>query len=205
MKKTLLLIAVALFLSGAAYSQFALGLKLGYNANKLSTNIDTVKTQFNSGFHVGVWTHIGKRLYFAPELNYTMSGAIFQDDGAASLKGWKQKINIGSVNVPLLLGFKIMHSGLITWRIELGPEVSFVVNKKIKDETSIIGPIEDADIKNTNWYIMGGTGIDVLFLAFDIRYKYSLNNIIAEVENSSFDAHNGMFLVSVGFKIFGKK
>lgn len=205
MKKILLLLTVAFFLSGATYSQFALGVKLGYNANKLSTNLDSIKSQFNHGFHVGVWSHLGKRFYVAPEILYSMSGAIFSEDGDPSLTGWKQKITIGSVDVPVMLGFKIVHSKAITWRIELGPEASFTINKKIKEESSVTGPITESSLKDVNWYIMGGTGIDVLFLAFDIRYKYGLNAMIEDVQNWQFDSHNGMFLISVGFKIFGKK
>ena len=205
MKKLLLLLVASLMISGAAYSQFALGLKVGYNANKLSASSDSIKSQINHGFHLGVYTHIGKRLYFAPELLYSFSGAVFSEEGTASLNGWKQKITIGSVDVPLLLGFKIIHSKVLTWRIELGPEASFTVNKTIKEETSVTGPITTSSLKDVNWYIMGGTGVDVLFLAFDIRYKYGLNKMITDAQNWQFDSHNGMFLISVGFKIFGKK
>ena len=74
MKKTLLVFAIAMFATQFSYGQFALGVKIGYNANKLSTNLDTVKSQFNSGFSVGIFTRIGKRFYVAPELLYTMSG-----------------------------------------------------------------------------------------------------------------------------------
>ncbi|MFH1296285.1 MAG: porin family protein [Bacteroidota bacterium] len=205
MKKIFIFMAFALFAANVSFGQFALGVKIGYNANKLSTNLDSIKTQFNSGFHVGIWTHLGKRIYVAPELLYTMSGAVFNDEGKLSTKNWKQKITIGTLDIPVLLGFKIIHSDALTWRIELGPAVSFIVNKKIKEINSVVGPITTADIKNTNWYIEGGTGIDVLFLAFNIRYKYGLNKMIQDAQNWTFDSHNGMFLVSVGFKIFGKK
>lgn len=204
MKKVLLLLVGSLMISGAAYSQFALGVKLGYNANKLSTNIDTVKSQFNSGFHVGVWTHIGKRFYFAPELVYSLSGAVFSEDGSLTVNKWKQKVTIGSLDIPLLLGFKLIHSDVLTWRIELGPEASFTINENISDKEGA-GPLTTGDFSNVNWYVEGGTGIDVLFLAFNIRYKYGLNKMITDVQNWQFDSHNGMFLVSVGFKILGKK
>lgn len=156
MKKVLLIFAIALFAADMSYGQFALGLKVGYNANKLSTNLDTVKSQFNSGFHVGIWTRIGKRFYVAPEVQYTMSGAVFTGSGNLSTSNWKQKITIGSVDVPLLLGFKIIHSDVISWRIELGPEASFITNKKIEDENSVTGPITEASLSSVNWYIMGG-------------------------------------------------
>ena len=210
MKKIVLLIAFALGVSAFSYGQFALGVKLGYNANKLSTNLDTVKTQFNSGFHIGVWTRIGKRFYVAPELQYTMSGSVFTNEGNLSTNNWKQKITIGSLDVPVLVGFKIIHSDFITWRIELGPEASFVVNKKVKDENSVLGPIKESSLSSVNWYVIGGTGIDILFLKLDIRYQYGFNQLIKDVQTSgsttaSFDSKNQMFVVSLGFKIFGKK
>lgn len=210
MKKTALLLLFAFFATGLSYGQFALGIKLGYNANKLSTNLDTVKSQVNSGFHVGVWTRIGKRLYVAPELQYSMSGAVFTNEGNLSTNNWKQKIKIGSVDVPVLVGFKIIHSDFITWRIELGPQASFNVSKKVEDMNSVTGPITESSLSSMSWYVLGGTGIDILFLKLDIRYQYGLNQLIKDVETSgstsaSFDTKNQMFVVSLGFKIFGKK
>lgn len=95
MKKLVLFFAFALLISAASYGQFALGVKVGYNTNKLSTNLDTVKSQANNGFHVGVWARFGKRFYISPELKYTMSGALFTNEGKLSANNWKQKITIG--------------------------------------------------------------------------------------------------------------
>ena len=210
MKKIVLLIVFALGVSAWSYGQFALGIKLGYNANKLSTNLDTVKSQFNSGFHVGAWTRFGKRLYLAPELQYTMSGAVFTNEGNLSTNNWKQKITIGTLDIPVLVGYKIIHSDYITWRVELGPQASFVVNKKVKDENSVTGPITESSFSNMAWYVLGGTGIDILFLKLDIRYQYGLNQLIKDVQTSgstsaSFNTNNQVFVISLGFKILGKK
>jgi hypothetical protein len=205
MKKILFFFAIIMLATQVSYGQFALGVKLGYNASKLSTNVDTIKSQVNSGFHIGIWTHLGKRLYFAPELLYTFSGTIFSSEGNVVTKDWKQKVTVGSVDIPLLLGFKIIHSSVITWRVEVGPEVSFVTNKKVKEMGTITGPITGANINTANWYVLGGTGIDVLFLTFDIRYQYGLNQFVKDVQNSGLKSTNSLFLVSVGFRIFGDK
>lgn len=205
MKKAILILLLALGATGVSYGQFALGVKLGYNANKLSTNLDSIKDQFNSGFHIGVWSRIGKRLYVAPELQYTLSGAVFTNEGNVSTNNWKQKITLGSLDVPVLVGFKIIHSDFITWRIELGPEASFIVNKKVEDVNSVTGPIQEASLSTVNWYVLGGTGVDFLFLKFDVRYQYGLNQLIKDVGNYQFDTKNQMFVISLGFKIFGKK
>jgi hypothetical protein len=205
MKKIIFLLIFAFFAAELSFGQFALGVKLGYNANKLTTDLDSIKSQFNSGFHVGVWSRFGKRFYVAPELQYTMSGAVFTNEGNLSTNDWSQKITIGTMDIPVMVGFKIIHSDFITWRIELGPQASFVVNKKIKDENSVVGPITESSLNSMNWYVMGGTGVDFLFLKFDIRYQYGLNKLIEDVGNYQFDTKNQMFVVSVGFKILGKK
>jgi len=205
MKKIVFVFSIVLFITEFSYGQFALGFRVGYSGNNLTTNIDSVKSRFNSGFHVGIFTRIGRRLYFAPELLYTMSGGIFNDKGNVSTSGWNQKITVGSMDIPLLVGFKIIHSKVITWRVELGPEASFVINKKIKDEETITGPITKSDINTANWFIMAGTGIDVLFLSLDVRYQYGLNQMIRDAGNYSFNTNNSLIAVSLGIKIFGKK
>lgn len=208
MKKILLLFIVSLVLSAFTYSygQFALGIKLGYNGTKITTNIDSIKSNFNSGFHIGAWAHIGKRLYLTPEFLYSMSGSVFTKEGNLDIHDWKQKITVGSIDIPLMLGFKIIHSGALTWRIELGPEVSFVVNKKVSDEGSTsVPPITTDNIKSANWYVLGGTGVDVLFLTFDVRYKYGLSQLITDVNNYTLNTNNSQLLISVGFRIFGDK
>jgi len=74
---------------------------------------------------------------------------------------------------------------------------------------SVTGPIESADLKKANWFIMAGTGINVLFLSLDVRYQFGLNQMIQDVSvdnvTYAFDTKNSMILVSLGFKIFGKK
>ena len=206
MKKILLLFAFAFCVSSFSYGQFALGLKLGYNGSKLTTNVSTIKSDFNSGFHVGVWAHFGKRFYFAPEVLYCMSGGVFSSNGSVTShdSSWSEKITIGSLDVPLMVGFKIIHSDFITWRVELGPEVSFTMNKKIT--TDDLNPkIQASDINTANWYVLGGTGIDFLFLTFDVRYKYGLSQLISDASSQTFDAKNNVFLISLGFRIFGSK
>jgi hypothetical protein len=205
MKKAILLILIAILTSGVSFGQFALGVKLGYNGNKLTTDLDSVKSQFKSGFHIGAWTRFGKRLYLAPELQYAFSGGVFTEQVGDIATGWKQKVTIGSLDIPVLVGFKIIHSKFITWRIELGPQASFIVNKKIEDVNTVLGPIEEADLNTATWYILGGTGIDILFLKFDIRYQYGLNKLIEDAGGYQFDTKNQMVVISLGFKIFGKK
>jgi hypothetical protein len=208
MKKLIVVLIILLTAFGASeqsYAQFDLGLKIGYNASKLSTDIDSIKSSMNSGFHIGAFARIGKRVHLQPEFYYTLSGATFENLGLNTVNDWKQKVTVGTLDIPVLIGFNIIQSKVLTWRIMVGPEVSFLVNSKIED-VSLTGPIEKSDLRTTNWNLQVGTGIDVLFLTLDIRYQTGLNSLINDVTGTDgkvypVNSKGNFFVVSVGFKI----
>jgi len=201
----LIIFVAALFAAEQSFAQFDFGLKLGYNASKLSTNIDTIKSTMSSGFHVGAFARIGKRVHLQPEFYYTLSGATFENLGVGTVNDWKQKVTVGTLDIPVLIGFNILQTKVLKWRIMVGPEASFVVNSKIQD-VSLTGPIEKSDLRTTNWFIQAGTGIDVLFLTLDIRYQAGLNSLLNDVTASNgkvyaVNSKGNVFVVSLGFKI----
>ncbi|MCX6247715.1 MAG: porin family protein [Bacteroidetes bacterium] len=203
--KKFVLIVIALFcLTGISFGQFTLGFKAGYNGNKLATSLSSVESHYGNGFHIGIFTRVGKRLYFAPELIYTFSGGAFTNDSTDGT--WtKQKFTVGSLDIPLLAGFKIINSSFLKWRVELGPVASFVVNKKVKNFNDLTGPVESASFNTANWMIMAGTGIDFLFITLDIRYEYAFSSLIKDAANYNFDTHNNFIMVSLGFKLMGNE
>jgi hypothetical protein len=201
----LFLLITLIFTSEQSYAQFDLGLKIGYNASKLNTNIDSIKSSMSSGFHVGAFARIGKRVHLQPEFYYTLSGATFENLGINTVNDWKQKVTVGTLDIPVLIGFSIIQSKILKWRIMVGPEASFVVNSKIED-VSLTGPIEKSNLNTVNWYIQAGTGIDVLFMTLDIRYQAGLNSLINDVTGNNgtvypVNSKGNLFVVSLGFKI----
>jgi len=207
MKKIILLFALLFFSAGVTFGQFNFGLKVGYNASKLHTGLDSIKSSFNSGFHFGAFFRlgIGKKVYIQPEAYYTMQGGIFQNNVSNTVDNWKQKVTVGTLDIPVLVGFKIINLKVVNWRIMAGPMVSFVVNSKIKD-VSLVGPIENSDISKLNWYVQAGTGFDVLFLTLDVRYQIGLSQMIKSAQDTkglsyNLNATNNMWVVSLGFKI----
>ena len=197
MKKVLLFIL--LFVAAEfTFGQLTIGIKVGYDAAKLSTNIDSITSNFKSGFQIGAFARVGKRFFLQPEIYYTTQGGVF----TSNTSSWKQNIKIGSLDVPVLVGFKLLKQGdFIIVRIMAGPLASFVVNKSIEDAGGIDGPIEDADLNSVNWAIQAGAGLDVWKLTLDVRYQIGLNQMLKSVENYSFNSYNNVWNVSLGFKI----
>jgi len=196
MKKYLILFVFVLS-SAIVFGQFTIGPKVGYNASKLSTNLDTVSSTFKSGFQIGVFVRIGKKFYVQPELYYTTQGGVFE----SNTNNWQQKVSIGSLDIPLLVGFKLLNAKVVNLRILAGPLASFVVNKSVKDAGGILGPIETADLNSINWAIQAGAGLDVLFMTLDVRYQIGLNNLIKDINNATINSKNSVWVVSLGFKI----
>lgn len=195
--KKILFLFIFLLSAEFMFGQFNFGVKAGYNASVLSSNYDAVKSSFNSGFHVGVFARVGKRLYVQPEVYYALQTSMFSDEGST----WKEKVTIGSMDIPLLLGFKIIKSKPVNLRLMAGPVASFVVNRKIKELGDVTGPLQEADIHNLNWGIQAGAGLDILFLTLDVRYQVGLNNVIKEVQTKAWNSKNNIWVVSLGFKI----
>jgi hypothetical protein len=211
MKKTiiaLIILTVALFTSKQTSAQFNFGIKAGYNASNLSSSYDSISSALSSGFHAGVFARIGKRVHLQPELYYTVYGSSYENIGVKTISNWKQKVTVGTLDIPLLIGFDIIKSKMLKWRIDVGPAISIVLNSKIDD---IYGPgaITTSDLNKANWYIQAGTGIDVWFLTLDIRYQAGLNSLISNVNSLTYtnqvytiDTKGNLFLVSLGWKIF---
>ncbi len=197
--KKILFLAIFLLSAEVMFGQFSFGLKLGANFAKLSSNIDSMIPSNKAGFQVGAFARFGKKFYFQPELYYSLGGGTMAGDST----DWKQAITVGSVDVPVLVGFKLLNAKVVNLRILAGPMVSFVTNTKIKDLNDITGPINSADINNVNWAVQAGAGLDVLFLTLDVRYQWGLNNIISGLSNSTaaLDSKANTWIISLGFKL----
>jgi hypothetical protein len=197
---------IFLLISGLTFAGLDFGIKAGYNANKLSANIDSVSSQFKSGMLLGVYLRFGKRFYVQPELYYSIQGAQYALNDPANKGSWSQKVTIGSIDIPVLLGFKIIKGEKINLRINAGPQVSFVTNSQVKDLNDLIpGPLTGSSVNPVNWYIQAGLGVDLWFLTVDVRYLGGLNEVISTVEQGTqtwnFNSKNNVFQLSLGVKI----
>ena len=88
----------------------------------------------------------------------------------------------------------------------MGPAVSFVTNKTVKDmNPDWLGPLTKSSINSLNWYIQAGFGLDFWLLTLDLRYQGGLNEMIRTVQQGSqnwnFSSKNNIFQLSLGFKI----
>lgn len=195
--KKLILLSATLIIGSVAFAQipgFSLGPKIGATFSKYTTDKDQIKEEMKNTFFFGAFARLGKKVYLQPELLVmSRNGVLIDQNTPESQIGLK----ISTLDVPLLLGIKVLDLKAANVRVMAGPVASFVINKKITrenwDET-----FTNDDIKNAIWGLQFGAGVDVLFLTLDVRYEIGLSDV-SKLEN--FSLRNNMFTVGLGFKL----
>jgi hypothetical protein len=177
--------AMALLLTaGTANAQTAdLGVKAGVNFGSLRTNAETVSgASGKTGLHVGLFARTGGNFYFQPELNFSTFGGEYVYDGETNEPMFRQ------LNIPLMAGYKLIDNGQVNFRVSLGPDVNFNLNKPDAPTGT--------DYKR---FSVGGVlnaGVDMGRVTFDARYSLGLTTV-----HEALDQRPGVFSLSVGFKI----
>lgn len=168
---------------------FDLGLKAGINSSKISTDISDYTPQTINRFLVGAFARVNLgRIYIQPEAYYNSKGGEYIDKVNSSTVN---KFDLHTVDVPALLGLKIIDQKALNLRIMAGPVFSFLTDKSAK------GQFTEDNLKNSFFGWQYGAGVDFLFLTLDARMESYAKNF-----DPNFDTKNGTFVISLGVKLF---
>jgi hypothetical protein len=204
MKKIVFFLSL-MFISSLAFSQLGLGIKGAFTMSQLSTDIDDYTNAMKAGYQFGAFVRIGDKLHLQPEAYFTAkSGELESESG-----NFKQSFTFNTIDVPVLLGYKILDPPAFNVRLQAGPVASFVASKSISFTNN--GIEEEAtdeqkdSFKNVNWGLQMGAGVDFLFVNDDVRYELGLSNMYDKpsdaLAGSPDKFNNNVFFISVGWKI----
>jgi hypothetical protein len=182
MKKIILLSAM-IFSIIFTYSQgINLGVKVGYNStltlNDLHYNTQKFEHEFFGNMHFGGFFRFNfDKLYLQPELLYSMQRKDYDltiVDNDIDMSAFNNLVKIKTIDVPVLLGYKLLDAKAVNLRAFVGPKFRFNtgLSDKIKDET-VDGIV--TDFKKAVLGFETGVGIDVFMFTLDVRYSYSGN------------------------------
>jgi len=218
--KKIMIMAVLLLTVSFTNAQLNLGIKASYSSslgmNNLNSvangtyNLNSVKSDLDNGFEVGGFARIGiSAFYFQPELlyafgkkDYTQS---FVDESDNSVT-YKKHVKISNVDVPLLVGLKLLDLKVVNFRVFAGPKLRFNAGSSL-DFTAASGESFNTDnlqkdIKGAQLGLVTGVGVDFLMLTLDLRcniikdmYQTKLNNVTLD------DVRGNNFEISLGWKI----
>jgi hypothetical protein len=193
MKKYILSVALLVITIAGAKAQASLGIKGGINLSKI--NRDDLTESTVTGYQVGLYGRLGNNLYLQPELYLGSRGSEFETTVAGVTA--KSKVRFTTLNVPLLIGTKIVNAGTINVRAMVGPVYSYNLDKNTNAANNASGAINDfGDYKNSTLGFQAGAGVDIGSINVDLRYEGGLTKI-----NEKYGQRANLWALSVGFKI----
>lgn len=186
--------AILLFGVGETQAQASIGLKGGLNMSSLN-GLDPVNfdSKYKTGYHLGAFAniHFGKKLSIQPELIYSTQGGSI-DNGLQV-----QDIEMDYFNVPVMLRY----SGSAGFYLEAGPQFGFSSGEV--DWKDLDGSMKKSDLS-----ICGGIGYlgSLLPVGAGLRYNYGIatSGEITNATEENSDFKNGVFQLSIYWRIFGK-
>jgi hypothetical protein len=212
MKKIILAIVLSIIpFVVFAQGPISFGPKIGWNSDRLTTDYTHYVKDAKSGLQGGVFLSIYlHRLYFQPEAYFSLKRGALQTSfgdpfNPGSTLNVSQSVNLQSIDVPLLLGFKVLDLKLLRFRVWGGPVASFLLNKEYT--LSINGEnksdrITREDFRKATWSGQVGAGLDLLMLTFDIGYEFAINSFLTISSLDDFNLRNNLFYCSIGWRLF---
>jgi len=209
MRKTILTFTLmTLVLSTFAQLPFAIGIKGGINSTKITTdnysvgnlNYSNFKSDAKSGYNLGVFARLGTKIYLQPELLYCVRNS--ESHSVAGNVTITQNIKMKTIQVPLLLGIKVLDLKLASVRAFTGPAMSYAMGGSDVTYTNVTGGLGDPkNYKNNIWDWQLGAGVDVGPIVVDVRYEWGLSNTSSgNVNQVGFVNKGNTLTFSLGFK-----
>lgn len=208
MNKKLLafLFVLAFAKANVSFSQFSLGIRGGVNFSQLKTDFKTQSFGDNlqqsldtkTGYVGGIYARIGNKFFIQPELIFSAKGGNINILPTSGSTSQTVAIDYSSIDVPLLIGFK-----LGPLRLNAGPMASFIVSSDGLDEalkkySSNLGE----SFKNAAYGYQAGGGLDIGSLSVDLRYEGSLSEISGlNSSNINFSQKGNLWQLTLGLKI----
>jgi hypothetical protein len=192
MKKYILSIALLIASVAASRAQSTIGIKGGINFSKINT--DNIKESSVTGYQAGVFARLGDGLYLQPEVYLGSRGGKFEGSSSGNSASANGKVTFTTLNVPLLLGTKLVSAGPISVRAMAGPIYSY----NLSENNNVNSALQDfGKYKNSTLGYQVGAGVDIGNITADLRYEGGLTKI-----NENYGQRANLWALSVGFKIF---
>jgi hypothetical protein len=190
---------VLLFLTGTVFAtanaQIQFGVKAGANLASLNgSGVTGAKTKLD--FNAGILASIKVPGSFSiqPEVIYSGQGAKL-----TSFNGLEEKVNLGYINVPVLLKYHFP-LGLFA---ETGPQFGFLLSAKSKIGSTSADYKSYVNSTDFSWAFGVGYMIPIVKLGVDARYNLGITDA-AKNSSTTGSFKNNIFQVGV-FYLFGGK
>jgi hypothetical protein len=186
-----------LLISGALMSQpiFNLGLKAGLNNSKVTFRTSEFTTESVTKAHFGAFARLGwGMLYLQPEAYYSAKGGRVIDSNTTAL-GRITQFDFNNIDIPLLLGVRVLDGRVANLRAMAGPVLSFMLSQKIEPQYLLTPQF----YKDNYVGFQYGLGVDFGNMFLDARMEHGATTLYAQPARG-FNGRNQTFMLTFGFK-----
>jgi len=220
--KKIFIVGVLLLSVALVQAQLNFGIKAGYNSSLTFENatsvtnggydLSSVKAEMWNNFHAGLFARVflGKMVYIQPELLYSIQKKEYKVSITDALNPsgitLDKFANISTVDVPLLVGVRLLNLKVANLRVFAGPKLRFNAGSSLDFKNVTGGTFNTSsllsDVKKAQLGLEIGAGIDVLMLTLDARY-----NLIGDMYNTKLadlsiqNLPSNTFVISLGWKL----
>lgn len=188
------ILLILLSTSLMAQPSFNLGVEGGFHSSKITADLNEYNAESISKAHIGAFARLGfGRIYLQPEAYYSSKGG----ELSSNMLDNATKFDFNSVDVPVLLGVKVIKGAVANVRIMGGPVFSFVTSKDVSGDTRFTTQY----FKDNYFGYQYGLGVDFWNFFIDARLEHGTNSLYVYPGDPSLNSQNRTFLVTLGFKI----
>ena len=179
---TAILLTIGVVTVKAQTGDITLGVKAGVSISTLKTGLNAITDKSGKvGINAGIFARTGDDLYFQPEVNF----ASFSDKYSFNAKTYDAKFRM--INVPLLVGYKLVKNKDMNFRISAGPDLYYNLKKPVAPT--------GYDYKKFSAGAAADAGVDIGNITLDARYSLGLSKV-----NKDLGQKANIFSFGVGFK-----
>lgn len=177
-----LFLAVTGSVKAQSQTGLTFGVKAGINLATLANGlIDMSDKKGKVGINAGAFARVGNRVYFQPEINYVTFSNTYNFNSNT------HEVKFKDLNVPLMVGYRIIDSENLILRISAGPDLYY----NLKNQVSPV----DSKYKRTSIGGILNTGVDLGNFTIDASNSIGFTKL-----NKDFGQKPNIFSLSVGYK-----
>lgn len=204
MKKLILLTVLVFAFNFANAQKVKYGVKAGLNiANAIISEDGAPSTSSVTSFHVGGFAeiNISKKLFFQPELVYSMQGTNFSlpVDVNGTVYSTNNTFKLSYINIPLMFKYYPQEK----FYFEAGPQIGLLTSAKLEVEVAGYGSnTQDAKelFKSSDFGLNFGLGYNFTKrVTSNVRYNLGLSNIADTESGDNSTIKNSVFSISLGY------
>ena len=202
---SLFICVIALTASAQLASPISLGVHAGWASTKINVSDlsynglkSSVKESASGGYMMGVFARINLgKLYIQPALDYSVKKGKIEipESQLAGAKMIASDLEYSSIDIPILLGYKIIKLPFMNVHIYAGPVASFSTKELSLTDVRFKTLDENIDPDRAIWNIKLGAGVEIWKLNIDFDYEKGLKNF-----SKDFKAPE-IFNITIGLRI----